>query len=105
MFDRNLTYLSFGQMILGGGSHRPSSSTSGFSGPGARSHTKGPVLHAPPPGLVFSRREVPWRSKCYGTRMPWRTLTPPDPVEFALSLGGRVFEVGRCGWLVGCLMV
>ena len=42
----------------GQGSHRTSSSTSGFWGPGARSQAKGPVLQAPPPGLVFSRREA-----------------------------------------------
>ena len=44
-------------MIRGGGSHRTSSSTSGFWGPGAGSQAKSPVLQAPPPGLVFSRRE------------------------------------------------
>ena len=37
--------------------------------------------------------------------MPWRTLTPPDSVELALSRGGRRFEVGRRGWLVGGLTV
>ena len=37
--------------------------------------------------------------------MPWRTLTPPDSVELALSRGGRGFEVGGCGWLVGRLLV
>ena len=37
--------------------------------------------------------------------MPWRTLTPADSVELALSRGGRGFEVGRCGWLVSHLMV
>ena len=58
MFDRSLTFLSFGQMIRGGGSHRTSSSTSGFWGPGAGSQAKGPVLQASPPGLVFSRREA-----------------------------------------------
>ena len=58
MFDRSLTFLSFRQMIRGGGSHRKSSSTSGFWGPGARSNAKGPVLQAPPPGLVFSKRET-----------------------------------------------
>ena len=31
--------------------------------------------------------------------MLWRALTPPDSVDLALSRG-----VGRCGWLVGCLM-
>ena len=35
MCDRDLTFLSFGRMIRGGGSHRTSSSTSGFRGPGA----------------------------------------------------------------------
>ena len=58
MFDRSLTFLSFGRMIREGGSHRTSSSTSGFWGPGAGSQAKGPVLQAPPPGLVFSRREA-----------------------------------------------
>ena len=58
MFDRSLTFPSFGRMIRGGGSPRTSSSTSGFCGPGAESHAKGPVLQAPPPGLVFSRREA-----------------------------------------------
>ena len=58
MFDRSLTFLSFGRMICWGGSHPTSSSASGFWGPGARSQTKGPVLQAPPPGLVFSRREA-----------------------------------------------
>ena len=58
MFDQLLTFLSFGQMIRGGGSHRTSSSTSGFWGPGARSQAKGAVLQAAPPGLVFSRREA-----------------------------------------------
>ena len=57
MFDRSLTLLSFGRMICGEGSHRTSSSTSGFSGPLAGSQALGPVLQAPPPGLVFSRRE------------------------------------------------
>ena len=36
-------------------SHRTSSPTSGFWGPGPGSQAKGPVLQAPPPGLVFSR--------------------------------------------------
>ena len=58
MFDRSLTFLSSGLMIRGGGSHRTSSSTSGFWGPGAGSQAKGAVLQAPPPGLVFSRREA-----------------------------------------------
>ena len=89
MFDRSLTFLSFGRMIGGGGSHRTSSSTSRFWGPGAGSQAKGPVLQAPPPGLVFSRPEATCRSTCYGTRMPWRTLTPPDSVELALSRGAR----------------
>ena len=87
MFDRSLTFLSFGRMIRGGASHCTSSSTSGFWGLGARSQAKGPVLQAPPPGLVFSRREATRRSRCYGTRMPWCTLTPPDSVELALSRG------------------
>ena len=58
MFDRSLTFLSFGQMICGGGSHRTSSSTSGFWDLGAGSQAKGTVLQAAPPGLVFSRREA-----------------------------------------------
>ena len=87
MFDRILTLLSFGRMIRWGGSHRTSSSTSGFRGPGAGSQAIGPVLQANPPGLVFSRREATSRSTCYGTRMPWRTLTPPESVELALSRG------------------
>ena len=58
MFDQSLTFLSFGRMIRGGGSHRISSSTSGFWGPGAGSQAKGPVLQAPLPGLVFSRRQA-----------------------------------------------
>ena len=47
MFDQSLTFLSFGRMIRGGGSHPTSPSTSGFTGPGARSQAKGPVLQAP----------------------------------------------------------
>ena len=58
MFDRSLTFLSFGRMIRGGGSDRTSSSTSGFWGPGAGNQAKGPVLQAPPPGLVSSRCEA-----------------------------------------------
>ena len=58
MFDQSLTFPSFLRMIRGGGSHRTSSSRSGFWGPGAGSQAKGPVLQAPPPGLVFSRREA-----------------------------------------------
>ena len=58
MFDRSLTFLSFGRMIRGEGSHRTSSSIYRFGGPGARSQAKGPVLQAPSPGLVFSRREA-----------------------------------------------
>ena len=58
MFDRSLTFLPFGRMIRGEGSHRTSSSTCGFWGPGARSQAKGPVLQALPPGLVFSMREA-----------------------------------------------
>ena len=58
MFDRSLTFLSFGRMIRGGGSHCTSSSTSGFWGPGDGSQAKGPVLQAAPPGLVFSRCEA-----------------------------------------------
>ena len=58
MFDRSLTFLSFGQMTRQGGSHLTPSSTSSFWGPGAGSQAKGPVLQAPPPGLVFSRREA-----------------------------------------------
>ena len=58
MFDRSLIFLSFERVIRGGGSHRTSSSASGFRGPGARSQAKGPVLQAPPPGLVFRRREA-----------------------------------------------
>ena len=58
MFDLSLTFLSFGRMIRAGGSHRTSSSTSGFWGPGARSQAKGPVLQAPPPGLLIGRRET-----------------------------------------------
>ena len=57
MFDRSLTFLSFGGMTRRGGSQRTSSSTSGFWGPGAGSEAKGPVPRAPPPGLVFSTRE------------------------------------------------
>ena len=94
MFDRSRTFLSFGRMIRGGGFHRTSSSNSGFRGPGARSQAKGPVLQAPPPGLAFSRREATSRSMCYGTRMPWHTLTPPDRVELALSRGAGVVVVG-----------
>ena len=92
MFDRSRTFLSFGSMIRGGGSHRTSSSTSGLWGPGAGSQAKGPILQAPPPGLVFSRREATWRSTCYGTHMPWRTLTPPDSVDLALSRGAGGLE-------------
>ena len=58
MSDRSLTFLSFGRMTRGGGSHRTPSSTSRFSGPGAGSQAKAPVLQAPPPGLAFSTREV-----------------------------------------------
>ena len=87
MFDRSLTFPSFGRMIRGGGSLRTSSSTSGLWGPGARSQAKAPVLQAPTSGLVFSRREATPRSTCYGTPMPWRTLMPPDSVELALSRG------------------
>ena len=58
MFDRSLTFLSFGRMIRGGGSHRTPSSACGFWVPGAGSQAKGPVLQAPQPELVFSRREV-----------------------------------------------
>ena len=119
MLDRSLTFLSFGRMIHWGGSHGTSSSTSGFWGPVAGSQAKGPVLQAPPPGLVFSRREASCRSTCYGTCMPWRTLTPPDSVELALSRGAggskKVVVVGwsvvqlfgvvcQC-WLVACMMV
>ena len=87
MFDRSVTFIYFGRMIRGGGSHRTSSSTPRFWGPGAQSQAKGPVLQAPLSGLVFSRREATGRSTCCGTRMPWRTLTPPDSVELALSWG------------------
>ena len=101
MFDRSLTFLSFGRMTRGGGSHCTSSSTSGFWGLGARSQAKGHVLQATPPGLVFSRCEVTWRSTCYGTRMRWRTLTPPDSVELALSRGaGGSKQVVLVGWSV-----
>ena len=89
MFDRSLTFLFFGRMIRRRGSHRTSSSTSGFWRPGARGQAKGPVLQAPLPRLVFSRRETTSRSTCYGTRMPLRVLTPPDSVELALFQGGR----------------
>ena len=58
MFDRSLTFLSFGRLIRGGGFRRTPSSTSGLWGPGAWSQAKGPVLQASPPGLVFSRREA-----------------------------------------------
>ena len=58
MFDQSLTFPSFGGMMRRGGSHRTSSSTSGFWGPGAWSQAKGPILQAPPPGLVFIRREA-----------------------------------------------
>ena len=58
MFDRSLTFLSFGRMIRGAGSHRTSSSTSGVWSPGAGSQAEGPVLQATPPGLVFSRLEL-----------------------------------------------
>ena len=37
--------------------------------------------------------------------MLWRTLTPDDSVELALSPGAGGFKIGRCGWLVGRLMV
>ena len=47
MFDRSLTFLSFGRMIGGGGSHRTSSSTFEFWGPGAWSQAEGRVLQAP----------------------------------------------------------
>ena len=89
MFNRSLTFLSFERMLRGGGSHRTTSSTSGFRGPGAGRQANGPLLQASPPGLVFSRREVTHRSTSYGTRMPWRTLTPLDSVELALSRGAR----------------
>ena len=52
MFDRSLTFLSFGRMTRGGGSHRTSSSTYGFRGPGAGSQAKGPVLQAPHLGWI-----------------------------------------------------
>ena len=58
MFDRRLTFLSFGRMIHGGGSNPTSSSTSEFWSSGARSQAKGPVLQAAPPGLFFSRWET-----------------------------------------------
>ena len=58
MFDQSLRFLTFERMTRGGGSHRTSSSPSGFWGPGAGSQVKGPVLRAPLPGLVFSRREA-----------------------------------------------
>ena len=58
MFDRSLTFLSFGRMIRGGGTHGTFSSTSGFWGPGSGSQAKGPILQAPPPGFVFSRCEA-----------------------------------------------
>ena len=58
MFDQSLTFLSFGRMIRGVGSHRTSSSTSGVWGPGAQSQATGTVLQAPPPGFVLSRREM-----------------------------------------------
>ena len=58
MFDRSLIFLSFGRMIRRGGSYRKSSSYSEYWGRGAGSQAKGPVLQAPPPGLVFSRREA-----------------------------------------------
>ena len=89
MFDRSLTFLSFGRMIRGRGSNPTSSSTSRFWGPWTRSQAKGPVLQAPPRGLVFSRREATRRSTCYETCMPWRTLTPPDSVQLSLSRGAR----------------
>ena len=60
MFDQSLRFLSFGRMIRGGGSHRTSSSTWRFWGPGARSQAKGPVLQAAPPGLVFSKAPPPY---------------------------------------------
>ena len=80
-------YLNKKWMVRGGGPRRTSSSTSGFWGPGAQSQAKGPIPQAPPPGLVFSKLEVTGRSTCYGTRMPWRTLTPSDSVELVLSRG------------------
>ena len=58
MFQRSLTFPSFERMIRGGGSRHTSSSTYRFWGPGAGSQAKGPVLQAPRPGLVFSRREA-----------------------------------------------
>ena len=33
------------------------------------------------------RPSAPTYLPTYGTRMPWRTLTPPDSVELALSRG------------------
>ena len=54
MFDRGLTFLTFGPMIRVAGSHRTFTSTSGFQGPGARDPGKGLVLQATPRGLVVS---------------------------------------------------
>ena len=92
-------------MTRGGGSHRTSSSTSGFSGPGARSQAKGPVLREAPPGLVFSR------SGCDLKKHMLRDShavahTHASRLGRACALpGGRGFKAGRCGWLVGYLMV
>ena len=40
MFDRSLTFVSFGRTIGGAGSHRTFSSTSGFWSPGSRARPK-----------------------------------------------------------------
>ena len=87
MFDRSLIFPLLRADDTRGRVPSPILINLRIRGPRARSQVKGPVLQAPPPGLVFSRREALGRSTCYGTRMAGRTLTPPDPVELALSGG------------------
>ena len=104
MFNRGLTSLSFGRMIRGGGSHRISSSTSGFRGLGARGRARCLVLRHPHLGWfsVGVRRLEEARA----TGLACRARTHASCVGRACALrGGRGFEVGSCRPLVGCIMV
>ena len=85
MFHRSLTFLSFGLIIRGGGSHRTSFSTSGFQGPGS-----GGLCPDNPPLCWFSvglRRLKEGHAtgfacldacSCFLTRpMPWQSHESP----------------------------
>ena len=101
MFDRSLTFLSSGRMTLRGGSHRTSSSTYGFWGPGAGSQAKALSCRHPHVGWfsVGVRRLEEARATRLACRGAHSRLLTRSNLRSPGGLGVR----SRSSWLVGRL--